>query len=115
MLLSIVVLVGLVRQAGAIPSDDLLKSLKPTADVNDFAGLLTRAERESLEDRCRLLRDRTGAQLAVVTLKSLEGGEIDDFAVKLFKQWGIGQKDKRNGLLLLVAIVGAVVLGRKRA
>src|SRR5207248_7773233 len=44
------------------------------------------------------------AQLAVVTLKSLQGGQIEDFAVKLFKQWGIGEKDRKNGILLLVAI-----------
>jgi uncharacterized protein len=87
-----------------LPTDRLLRSLRPTADVNDFAGILTPAERESLEDRCRKLREKTGAQLAVVTLKSLEGGQIDDFAVKLFKQWGIGQKDQKNGILLLVAI-----------
>jgi uncharacterized protein len=87
-----------------LPTDRLLRSLRPTADVNDFARILTPAERESLEDRCRKLREKTGAQLAVVTLKSLEGGQIDDFAVKLFKQWGIGQKDQKNGILLLVAI-----------
>src|SRR3954454_18132684 len=87
-----------------LPTDRLLRSLRPTADVNDFAGILTPAEKDSLEDRCRQLRGKTGAQLAVVTLKSLEGGQIDDFAVKLFKQWGIGQKDKKNGILLLVAI-----------
>lgn len=87
-----------------IPADRLLHSLTPTADVNDFAAILTPAERESLEAQCRALREKTGAQLAVVTLKSLEGGQIDDFAVKLFKQWGIGQKEAKNGLLLLVAI-----------
>jgi uncharacterized protein len=89
---------------GEIPSDRLLKSLQPTADVNDFAGILTAAQKESLEQRCRAVREATGAQLAVVTLKSLEGGQVDDFAVRLFKQWGIGQKDKQNGVLLLVAI-----------
>jgi len=88
----------------ATPADDLLKSLRPSADVNDYAGLLTPAEKNSLEARCRLLRQRTGAQLAVVTIKSLEGGQIDDFAVKLFKQWGVGEKDKKNGILLLVAV-----------
>ena len=40
----------------------------------------------------------------MVTLKSLEGGQIDDFAVKLYKRWGIGQKGKDNGVLLVVAI-----------
>lgn len=87
-----------------LPTDRLLRTIQPSADVNDFAGILTPAEKGSLEDRCRQLREKTGAQLAVVTLKSLEGGQIDDFAVKLFKRWGIGQKDQNNGVLLLVAI-----------
>jgi uncharacterized protein len=103
-MLAIVIIATLARQCAAIPADDLLKSLKPTADVNDFAGLLTPAEKASLEARCHQLRERTGAQLAVVTLKSLQGGQIDDFAVKLFKHWGIGQKDQKNGVLLIVAI-----------
>jgi uncharacterized protein len=90
--------------ASAIPSDDLLNSLKPTADVNDFAHLLTAAELESLEVRCRQLRERTGAQLAIVTLSSLEGGELEDFTNKLFARWHIGEKDRDNGILLLVAM-----------
>src|SRR5262249_48934268 len=47
---------------------------------------------------------RTGAELAVVTLKSLEGGQIDDFTNKLYARWGIGKKEAKNGLLLLVAM-----------
>ena len=88
----------------AIPTDDLLRSLKPTSDVSDFAGLLTPDEKAALEARCKELREKTGAQLAVVTLKSLSGGEIGDFANKLFARWGIGQKGKNNGLLLIVAM-----------
>jgi uncharacterized protein len=87
-----------------LPTDRLLRSLQPTADVNDYAGVLNAAQRQSLEDRCKALREKTGAQLAVVTLKSLEGGQIDDFAVKLFQRWGVGEKEKKNGILLLVAI-----------
>ena len=87
-----------------LPTDKLLKSVRPSADVNDFAGVLQPAERAALEARCRELREKTGAELAVVTIKSLEGGQIDDFAVKLFERWGIGKKGKDNGLLLLVAI-----------
>lgn len=89
---------------GRIPADRLLESLTPSADVNDFAGILQPDQREALEERCRELRDKTGSQLAVVTLKSLEGGQIDDFTVKLFQRWGIGDKDKDKGILLLVAI-----------
>jgi len=87
-----------------LPTDRLLRSLHPTADVNDFASLLTNSEKAGLENRCKELREKTGAQLAVVTVKSLEGGQIDDFAVHLFKNWGIGEKEKKNGVLLLVAI-----------
>ena len=92
------------RAQRQLPTDRLLNSLEATADVNDFAGILSPAELQSLEARCRDLREKTGAQLAVVTLKSLEGGQIDDFAVRLFKRWGIGRKSERDGVLLLVAI-----------
>jgi uncharacterized protein len=88
----------------ATPSDDLLNSLQPTADVNDFAGVLSAPEREALEQRCRQLRSATGSQLTVVTLRSLQGGQIDDFTVKLFQRWKVGQADNDNGVMLLVAI-----------
>ena len=48
--------------------------------------------------------ERTGAQFALVTLQSLEGGQIDDFTNKLFAKWGVGEKGKNNGVMLLVAI-----------
>lgn len=102
--LSILLLLACVQNVSATPADDLLNSLRPTADVNDFAGLLSPAEKESLEARCRQLRERTGAQLAVVTLKSLEGGNVEDFTNKLFERWGVGEKGKNNGLMLLVAM-----------
>lgn len=105
LLIAVVGLLGVdVSQALAIPSDDLLRSLRPSGDVNDYAGLLNETERGQLEARCRTLRERTGAQFAVVTLRSLQGGQIEDFGTKLFKLWGIGQKDKDNGLLLIVAM-----------
>lgn len=87
-----------------VPSDVLRKSLKPTADVNDFAAILDPAAKEALEQRCRELREKTGAQLAVVILQSLQGGQIDDFTNKLFVEWHVGQKGKDNGIMLLVAL-----------
>jgi uncharacterized protein len=97
-------LILLGRAAWAGPSDDLRASLRPTADVNDFAGILSPAEKNALEQRCRELRQRTGGQLAVVVLRSLQGGEVDDFTEKLFQQWEVGQADKKNGVMLLVAL-----------
>jgi len=88
----------------AVPADELLKSLRPSADVNDYADILTGEQKKLLEARCKELRAKSGAQLAVVTVKSLDGGQIDDFANKLFSHWGIGEKGKNNGLLLIVAM-----------
>lgn len=87
-----------------VRSDELRARLQHSGDVNDFAGILSPAERESLAERCRSLRAKTGAGFVIVILNSLEGGQIDDFTNKLFKQWGVGQQGKDNGLLLVVAL-----------
>jgi uncharacterized protein len=87
-----------------IPSDALRKSLRPTADVNDFAGILDPGAKGALEQQCQELRQKTGAQLAVVILRSLQGGQIDDFTNKLFQEWGVGERGKNNGVMLLVAL-----------
>lgn len=100
----ILLLLACPRQALAIPSDELLNSLEPTGHVNDYAGVLKRSERQALESRCRELQEQTGAQLAIVTLQSLRGGEIEDFTNKLFARWHVGEKGKDNGLMLLVAM-----------
>jgi uncharacterized protein len=57
-----------------------------------------------MELLCQELESKTGSQLAVVTVNSLEGDPIEDYAVKLFQKWGIGKKEKSNGLLVLIAI-----------
>ncbi len=85
-------------------SDEMRKGLQHTGNVNDFANVLSSADRADLESRCLNLRKKTGASLVIVTIDSLQGGNIDDFANKLFNQWGIGQRGKDNGLLLLVAV-----------
>ena len=91
--------------AGAqIESDRFRESLVPQGHVNDWAGVFTPEQKVELESRIAAVRQATGAQLAVVAVKSLQGGEIKDFAVKLFEQWGIGEKGKDNGVLLLAAI-----------
>ena len=96
----------LVQAVGAAtPSDTLLANLQAQQGfVHDFAGVLTEPQRDALAQRVRELQTKSGAELAVVTIKSLEGGEIDDFANKLFNRWHIGQKGKDNGVLLLVAV-----------
>jgi len=49
------------------------------------------------------LEEETGAQVVVAVVESLQGMEIEDYALNLFREWGIGDKDKNNGVLLLVS------------
>lgn len=74
-----------------------------TGKVNDFAGLLTSAERASLEAQLIELERATSAEIAVVTVTSLAGRTVEEYAAGLFHSWGIGKADKDNGVLLLVA------------
>jgi uncharacterized protein len=75
----------------------------PTARVHDFANLLSAEQRVTLEDLAREVERQTTAQMAVVTVPSLRGKDVDAYAHELFNQWGIGQKELNNGVLLLVA------------
>ncbi len=75
----------------------------PTGYVNDYAGMLSSNEKEALEKKLDLFEKETTHEIAVVTIKSLEGDSIENFAVNLFSDWGIGKKDKDNGVLFLIA------------
>ena len=72
--------------------------------VNDYAGLLSPAVKTQLDAKLSQLEKDTTAEVAVVTVKSLEGDDVDDYAVRLFEKWKIGKKDKNNGVLFLVAL-----------
>jgi uncharacterized protein len=78
----------------------------PTSEffVNDFAGVLSRETREDIQRIGKSLEDLTTAQVVVVTVPSLDGDDIDNYAYQLFKRWGIGQKGKDNGVLILNAV-----------
>jgi uncharacterized protein len=74
-----------------------------TGRVVDAANLLKPEERAALEAKLKAHEDKTTDQVVVATLRSLEGYEIEDYANRLFRHWQLGQKDKDNGALLLVA------------
>jgi uncharacterized protein len=73
--------------------------------VVDEAGLLDPADRAALTDSLASLEAKTTDQLVVVTLKSLQGTTIEDYGYQLGRRWQVGQKDKNNGVLLIVASV----------
>jgi len=72
--------------------------------VNDYANLLQTGDEAQIVSIARELEQKTTAQLAVVTVESTQPKPIEMAAVELFEKWGIGQKGKDNGVLLLVAL-----------
>lgn len=81
-----------------------ISSLKPTNYVNDFAGVVSPVIQDQLNDMCRQADQKAQAQIAVVTIKSTDGQEIVDYSVSLYQKWGIGQKGKDRGVLILLAV-----------
>jgi uncharacterized protein len=80
-----------------------VKQLHPTDYVNDFAHVLDADTVAKIDSIAQQLDQKAKAQLAVVTIKSLDGSDIDSYAVDLFKQWGIGGKSSNRGVLILIA------------
>ena len=76
----------------------------PAGAVNDFAHVIPADQAQDLESYLDDFENKTRNAIVVVTVPSVEGGDIDGAAVELFKAWGIGQKGKDNGILILASI-----------
>ncbi len=72
--------------------------------VNDYANLLNSDTENYIIQKNQSLQEQTGAQIVVVTVPNLEGQSIEEYATELFRKFGIGDKSKNNGLLLLLAL-----------
>src|ERR1022692_5191979 len=70
--------------------------LKATDYVNDFAHVLDQKTIAQMDDICRKIDEKAHAQIAVVTIKSLYGSDIESYAVDLFHQWGVGRSEERR-------------------
>jgi len=77
---------------------------KPEGYVSDFANVIDAASKNQLEAYATSVQQATGAQLAFVTIPSLEGEPIEDVANTIFRAWGVGEKGKNDGLMLLLSI-----------
>ena len=88
-------LTGIIVQAQDFP--------QPQGFVNDFAYLLSEDATVEIENFLAALEEDTSAEVAVVIVESLEEYTIEEYAVNLFQDWGIGKKDKDNGVLFLIA------------
>jgi uncharacterized protein len=80
-----------------------VKNLKPQGYVNDFAGVLSAQAKDKLTALCAEVQQKTKAQIAVVTVSSLEGEPVEQFSIDLATAWGIGPKQLDRGILILLA------------
>lgn len=71
--------------------------------VQDFADVLTKNEENQLKSLGRNLEDQTTAQVAVLTVKTIGEKQIAEYANEAFRQYGIGSKEKDNGVLMVLA------------
>jgi len=74
-----------------------------TGRVVDQANIIQPDTRAAIEQKSADLEEKSGIQLVVATVSSLEGQEIEPYANELFRKWALGEKQKNNGVLLLVA------------
>ncbi len=80
------------------------KALKPQGYVSDFAGVVDGESKASLEQYCDTVKRSTGIEMALVTVKTLEGEPIEDVANDLFRSFGVGKKGADTGVMLLLAV-----------
>jgi uncharacterized protein len=100
----------LVVPARLIHAESVAVLPAPTGYVNDFAGVLTPETRQSLEDLCTQVDHQAHAQIAVVTVKSMDPDKsgaipsIEEFATALEDKWKVGKKGTDRGVLLIVSL-----------
>ncbi|MFW2475579.1 MAG: TPM domain-containing protein [Sediminibacterium sp.] len=88
----------------AIQAQDILPKPNPPRLVTDKANVLSKEQREALEQKLVALDDSSSNQIAVVLLPTLDGYPIEEYANKLFRDWGIGNAKTNNGVLIIAAI-----------
>jgi uncharacterized protein len=84
-------------------AQDIPAKPNPPRLVNDFVMKLNPNELQALEQKLRGYADSTSTQITIVIVKNTGDSDPYDYAIKLAKDWGVGQKDKNNGLVLLWA------------
>ncbi len=85
-------------------AQDIPPRPNPARFVNDLVGgLLSQGEINQLEQKLKAYYDSTSTQIVIVIVKSVQPNDISEYAVKLGRDWGVGQKDKNNGIVFLWA------------
>ena len=98
-----VCIAGLVLAVSAVTRAEDIQQIRPIGYVTDLADVLKPQAKTQLEAMCTELEQKTGAEMAIVTVKSLDANEIQPYANDLFQKLGVGKKKVDNGVMLLVA------------
>lgn len=99
---SLLLLITFLLPFAAFAAEEFPEPMRPKRMVNDFTQLLNARQAQALEQKLRHFNDTSSTQIAIVTVPSLHGYAPNDYAQRLAEKWGIGQKGKDNGILLLI-------------
>lgn len=88
-----------------LPLSAANKYPKPTSQffVNDFAEVIEQSAEDEIYSKGAALQEKTTAQVVVVTVDTLDGEEPADYALELGREWGVGQEEEDNGVVILLA------------
>jgi uncharacterized protein len=111
-LYSLILLALLLFLPLSLGAQTLIPRPEPPRLVNDIAGVLSSSELQALENKLVAFNDSTSNQIAVVIVNDLQGYDKSEFAYKVAKDWGVGQSDFNNGLLVLVKTKSDQSLGQ---
>lgn len=101
---SVWLFIGMFFACTWLHAQEVLPRPNPPRLVTDQAGVLSASEIQALEQKLVALDDSSSNQIAVVLIKTLNDRPIEEYATKLFREWGIGKTKTNNGVLLLVAV-----------
>jgi uncharacterized protein len=86
----------------SVTGQDIPDPMSPPRLVNDFAGILNDSQLRQLEQKLVRFDDSSSSQIVVIIVKSLNGITKEEFADRVGEKWGVGQKGKNNGVVVLV-------------
>jgi uncharacterized protein len=85
-----------------ISAQELPEPMHPPRLVNDFAEMMSRNQQMQLEQKLRGYYDSTSTQIYIITVTDLQGYDVADYAIRIGEKWGVGQRGKNNGVVILI-------------
>ena len=86
--------------------EETSKYPSPTKEeyVNDFASVVSDADKKEMLNRGKDLEDKTGAEIALITVDDTNGEEIDEYALNIGNEWGVGKKKEDSGIVIVLSV-----------